>query len=148
MVSSMAAHPPPPPTIATVDLSSILTSTEGGDAAAREAVTRAVATALQTTGFLRVANHGVPPELMARAFEVSRDFFRRPDEEKFRSGPVEGSPAPVPVGYTRQPEASPDKNEYLLMMFPPETGFNVYPADPPLFRYGRTLENHLDDVPL
>ncbi|MQL84175.1 hypothetical protein Taro_016682 [Colocasia esculenta] len=133
------ASPPsrPAPTVPTVDLSPFLAGTAAGGGgaaeAARDAATRAIAAALQTTGFFRVVNHGVPAELMDRAVELSRDFFRRPYEEKLRSGPVEGSGAPVPVGYARQPESLPDKNEYL-MLCPPETGFNIYPADPPQFR--------------
>ncbi|KVH88140.1 hypothetical protein Ccrd_024474 [Cynara cardunculus var. scolymus] len=41
--------------------------------------------------------------------------------------------APLPAGYNKQPEQSPDKNEYLLM-FPPESVFNILPNNPLHFR--------------
>ena len=68
-------------------------------------------------GFPQVVNHGAPRGMMTRAIELSRAFFETlPNEEKLRC--VLNSGAPLPAGYNRQPDQSPDKNEYLLM-FPP-----------------------------
>ncbi|MFS7972008.1 putative aminocyclopropanecarboxylate oxidase [Helianthus anomalus] len=53
------------------------------------------------------------------------------DEVKRKSS--SGPDAPLPAGYNKQPDHSPDKNEYLLM-FPPESPFNVLPDNPPDFR--------------
>nr|XP_017250593.1 PREDICTED: probable flavonol synthase 6 [Daucus carota subsp. sativus] len=80
---------------------------------------------------MRVVNHGVPLELMARAMEVSKTFFEFTDEEKRKSSPASGSP--LPAGYNKQPQHLADKNEYL-MMFPPQSTFNVLPTNPSDFR--------------
>lgn len=83
-------------------------------------------------GFFQVVNHGVPLGLMTRAIELSKTFFETlPIEEKLKCAPNSG--APLPAGYNRQPDQSPDKNEYLLM-FPPGSNLNVYPQNPPHFR--------------
>ncbi|CAN6317217.1 unnamed protein product [Urochloa humidicola] len=95
--------------------------------------TEGVREACRTHGFFRVVNHGVPAEVMARALELSAAFFALPDEEKAKAQPAEGSEAPLPAGYARQPAHSADKNEYLLM-FDPKLGFNVFPAEPAGFR--------------
>ncbi|TVU51772.1 hypothetical protein EJB05_03216, partial [Eragrostis curvula] len=101
---------------------------QGGVARATEAVREAC----RTHGFFCAVNHGVPPELMSRALELSAVFFALPDE-KAKAGPAEGSKAPLPTGYARQPAHSADKNEYVLML-DPKLGFNVYPAEPDGFR--------------
>ncbi|KAJ6882081.1 hypothetical protein NC651_028634 [Populus alba x Populus x berolinensis] len=73
-------------------------------------------------GFFQVVNHGVPLGLMTRAIELSKTFFETlPIEEKLKCAPNSG--APLPAGYNRQPDQSPDKNEYLLM-FPPGSNLN------------------------
>ncbi|KAL6651930.1 hypothetical protein ACP70R_010855 [Stipagrostis hirtigluma subsp. patula] len=112
-----------------VDLAPFFAGDEGGIARATEAVRDAC----RTHGFFRAINHGVPAELMARALELSATFFALPDEEKAKSRPAEGSKAPLPAGYARQPANSADKNEYVLV-FDPKLGFNVYPAEPAGFR--------------
>ncbi|GJN26255.1 hypothetical protein PR202_gb14173 [Eleusine coracana subsp. coracana] len=113
-----------------VDLTPFFTGDEGGIARATEAVREAC----RTHGFFRAVNHGVPPELMARALELSAAFFALPDEEKIKVRPAEGAKAPpLPAGYARQPAHSADKNEYVLL-FDPKLGFNVYPAEPAGFR--------------
>uniref|UniRef100_A0A0D9WA89 Fe2OG dioxygenase domain-containing protein n=1 Tax=Leersia perrieri TaxID=77586 RepID=A0A0D9WA89_9ORYZ len=111
-----------------VDLAPFLTT---GD----EDGTTAVREACREYGFFRVVNHGVPPQLMARALELSAAFFALPDEEKAKVRPVEGSEAPLPAGYARQPAHSADKNEYLLA-FDPQLGFNRYPSEPSGFEGG------------
>ncbi|TVU16227.1 hypothetical protein EJB05_39779, partial [Eragrostis curvula] len=102
---------------------------EGGVARPTEAVREAC----RSHGFFHAVNHGVPPELMSRALELSAAFFALPDEEKAKAQPAEGSKAPLPAGYTRPPAHSADKNEYV-MMFDPKLGFNVYPTEPAGFR--------------
>lgn len=116
-----------------VDLAPFFAGEGAEDVGARAQATEAVREACQATGFFRAVNHGVPRELMARALELSAAFFALPDEEKAKVRPAEGaSPAPLPVGYARQPTHSADKNEYLLL-FNPKL-FNQYPAEPAGFR--------------
>ncbi|CAL5014584.1 unnamed protein product [Urochloa decumbens] len=114
-----------------VDLAPFFTQDDEAGGVAR--ATEAVREACRTHGFFRAVNHGVPPELMARALELSAAFFALPDEEKAKPRQAEGSEAPLPAGYARQPAHSADKNEYLLV-FDPKIGFNVYPAEPAGFR--------------
>ncbi|CAL5014586.1 unnamed protein product [Urochloa decumbens] len=74
------------------------------------------------------------PPSCYRALELSAAFFALPDEEKVKvRRPAEGSKAPLPAGYGRQPAHAADKNEYLVI-FDPKLGFNVYPAEPAGFR--------------
>lgn len=115
-----------------VDLAPFFTDGDEGGAS-RARATEAVRQACRTHGFFRVVNHGVPAHLMARALELSSAFFALPDDDKARARAAEGSEAPLPAGYARQPAHSADKNEYLLV-FGPKLGFNVYPAEPAGFR--------------
>ncbi|TVU16322.1 hypothetical protein EJB05_39879, partial [Eragrostis curvula] len=106
----------------------------GGDEDGVARATEAVREACRSHGFFRAVNHGVPPEVMSRALELSAAFFALPDEEKSKARPAaEGSDSPLPAGYARQPAHSADKNQYVLM-FDPKLGFNVYPAQPAGFR--------------
>ena len=104
-----------------------------GDSSGRARATEAVLEACRTHGCFRVVNHGVPAELMARALKLSAAFFALPDDEKARARQAEGTVAPVPAGYTRQPAHSADKREYVLV-FDPKLGFNEYPTEPAGFR--------------
>lgn len=115
--------------IPTVDLSPFFR--ENDEDGKRKAI-EVIREACSTYGFFQIVNHGVPPTLMRRSLELSKTFFSFSDEEKRKSSP--GSGAPLPAGYSRQPLNSPDKNEYLLM-FPPASAFNVYPENPPEFKY-------------
>ncbi|KAF6156204.1 hypothetical protein GIB67_030207 [Kingdonia uniflora] len=110
--------------IVTVDLSPFFNGDESGMKDAKEVITRACS----DYGFFQVVNHGVPPSLMAQALDLSKTFFESPNEEKLKASPGEG--APLPAGYSKQPDHSADNNEYLLM-FPPASSFNVYPNNPP-----------------
>ncbi|KAF8660191.1 hypothetical protein HU200_057756 [Digitaria exilis] len=115
-----------------VDLAPFLAGDDdkaGGVARATEAVHEAC----KTHGFFRAVNHGVPPELMARALQLTATFFTLPDEDKDKARPIEGSEAPLPAGYGRHPVNSIDKNEYVIMC-DPKLGFNVYPTNPSGFR--------------
>ncbi len=53
-----------------------------GDRAAAAPLARAVARTFEDTGFLVVANHGVPPRLAADTFAVAAKFFARPEADK------------------------------------------------------------------
>lgn len=116
------------PSIPTVDLSPFFNE---GDEDGKKEAKQIIFQACSDYGFFQVVNHGVPLSLMSRALELSKTFFEYPREEKLKSSP--GLRAPLPAGYSRQPEHSADKNEYFLM-FPPGSSFNVYPSNPPEFR--------------
>ncbi|XP_015883511.3 flavonol synthase/flavanone 3-hydroxylase [Ziziphus jujuba] len=115
--------------IPTIDISPFLK--EGVDEDGKKKIKEVISEACCQYGFFQIANHGVPLDLMMQALELSKTFFEYPDDEKLKASP--GSSAPLPAGYSRQPEHSPDKNEYLLM-FPPDSNFNIYPQNPPEFR--------------
>src|ERR1700731_3389590 len=53
-----------------------------GDTGAAAPVARAIARTCEDTGFLVVANHGVPPRLVEDTFAVAVQFFARPEPEK------------------------------------------------------------------
>ncbi|KAF9591058.1 hypothetical protein IFM89_001268 [Coptis chinensis] len=110
--------------IPTIDLSSFFN--EGNEDCKKEVID-IISHACSEYGFFQIVNHGVPPSLMTRALEVSKMFFEYPLEEKLKSSPTPD--APLPTGYSVQPEHSADKNEYLLM-FPPGSSFNVFPDQP------------------
>lgn len=116
--------------IPTVDLSPFFR--DGDHQGDKNKAMEAIGQACSEYGFFQIVNHGVPHDLMSQALHLSKTFFEYPDEEKLKSSP--GSEAPLPAGYSRQPKHSQDKNEYFLL-FPPESNFNVYPKNPPEFRY-------------
>jgi isopenicillin N synthase-like dioxygenase len=120
--------------IPTVDLSPFLTS--GDDEQAKRNATEVITKACSEYGFFQIVNHGLCPALMSQALELSNTFFDYPNEEKLKSAAKSG--APLPAGYSKQPDHSPEKNEYLLM-FPPGSSFNVFPQNPPEFK--QVLEN-------
>lgn len=82
-------------------------------------------------GFFQITNHGVPRHLITQSIQLSRIFFALPDQEKLKYSPGSAASS-LPAGYSKQPPQSPDKNEYLLM-FPPQSGFNILPNNPPDF---------------
>jgi len=53
-----------------------------GDAGAAAPLARAFARACKDTGFLVVANHGVPPRLAEETFAGAAQFFARPEPDK------------------------------------------------------------------
>lgn len=113
-----------------VDLSPFFGS--DGDEGEKKKAMQVIGEACSEYGFFQIVNHGVPLDLMSRALDLSNTWFEKPDEEKLTCRPL--SSAPLPAGYSRQPQHSPDNNEYLLL-FPPNSGFNVYPQNPPQFKY-------------
>lgn len=138
--------------IPTVDLSPFFN--EEGDEHGRRKAIETIARACAEYGFFQIMNHGMSTDLMNKALQLSKTFFQYPPEEKLKSSP--GSGAPLPAGYSKQPDHSPDKNEYLLV-FPPGSSFNVYPENPPelrsvieevfshLVRIGSLLESIIND---
>lgn len=114
--------------IPTIDLSPFFID---GDEKAKTKAKQVIGKACSEYGFFQIENHGVPLDLMRRAMKLSRTFFELTSEEKLKSSPGPG--APLPAGYSKQPDQSADKNEYLLM-FPPGSSFNVFPNRPPQFR--------------
>ncbi|PVH35935.1 hypothetical protein PAHAL_7G311900 [Panicum hallii] len=115
-----------------VDLAPFFNEDDGGRGGVVRAI-EAVREACRTHGFFPAVNHGVQAEVMSRALELSAAFFALPDDEKARARPAEGTVAPLPAGYARQPTHSADKHEYVLV-FDPKLGFNEYPAEPAGFR--------------
>ncbi|GMQ10600.1 hypothetical protein CsSME_00053545 [Camellia sinensis var. sinensis] len=116
--------------IPTVDLSPFCHE-NGSDEAVKKRAIEEVGRACSEYGFFQVVNHGVPLGLLARALELSQLFFDYPLEEKLKASPIPG--APLSLGYTKQIEHLTDNNEYILM-FTPESSFNVYPENPPEYR--------------
>ncbi|XP_009626189.1 flavonol synthase/flavanone 3-hydroxylase-like [Nicotiana tabacum] len=110
--------------IPTIDLSPFFTD---GDEIGKSKVMNSITKACSNYGFFQIVNHGVPLDVMNRALSLSKTFFAYPDEEKQKSSP--GSSSPLPAGYSKQPEHSADKNEYLLM-FSPTSSFNPLPSNP------------------
>jgi isopenicillin N synthase-like dioxygenase len=70
-----------------IDLGPFLT----GSASERVGVATQAGAACESIGFFYVRNHGVPPELVQRAFAVARDFFALPVEAK-REMAIDRSP--------------------------------------------------------
>jgi isopenicillin N synthase-like dioxygenase len=48
----------------------------------QEEAAKAVEHACSTSGFFMISNHGVPEDVIARAFEENKKFFALPEEEK------------------------------------------------------------------
>ena len=53
-----------------------------GEAGAAAPLARAIAHACEDTGFLVVANHGVPQQRVDDSFAVAQQFFARPEPDK------------------------------------------------------------------
>ncbi len=56
----------------------------GGSEAERRRIAGEIGDAARSTGFLCVANHGIPMPVLAETFAQARAFFALPDEEKNR----------------------------------------------------------------
>lgn len=67
-------------TVPVIDIAAYRNGTE----AAKRAVAQKIGEACRDIGFLIIAGHGVPPELVASVDDVSREFFDLPLEEKMR----------------------------------------------------------------
>src|SRR5262245_26485744 len=53
-----------------------------GEAGAAAPLARAIACTCEDTGFLVVANHGVPQQMVDDTFAVAQRFFARPEPDK------------------------------------------------------------------
>jgi isopenicillin N synthase-like dioxygenase len=120
-----------------------------GDAPKRAAVARRWGRAFEDVGFATIVGHGVPPDIVDRAYRELMDFFSLPRREKLQWAPPERvkTRGYLPVGIesvarTRGNEAPPDLCEALVFYgvnFEPPgdlrgvcsdvTG-NIYPGDP------------------
>ncbi|XP_027124380.1 1-aminocyclopropane-1-carboxylate oxidase 4-like [Coffea eugenioides] len=115
-------------TTPTIDLEPFL---RDGDEDAKKKATEEIRQACSEFGFFQVVNHGVPLDLMARAIDLSMEFFNNPMEEKKKSLLKPGlSPPP---GYVNFQDFSNDGNEHFLILSP-SSGINIYPENPPEFR--------------
>ncbi|MGC3963454.1 MAG: 2-oxoglutarate and iron-dependent oxygenase domain-containing protein [Rhodocyclaceae bacterium] len=68
----------PAPTLPLIDVAAL----RGADEAARRAVGHQLRDACETRGFFYIKNHGIAPELIARAFEEAERFFDQPMDDK------------------------------------------------------------------
>ncbi|KAL3693574.1 hypothetical protein R1sor_007225 [Riccia sorocarpa] len=112
-----------------------------GDQEQRKSVCWQVAEACQTWGFFQIMNHGINPELMKRAKQVSKEFFYLPDEEKTRikvvPGNIRGWSHSKFTGATGDSKLiKPDTVEHLVLtQFPDnEESASRYPLNPPFYR--------------
>ncbi|KAJ8753332.1 hypothetical protein K2173_019731 [Erythroxylum novogranatense] len=113
--------------IPTVDLSPFFREgEEDGKSKAIETICKACS----DFGFFQIVNHGVPFDFMIKLMPP----------ERCKSEHWSNLDAPLLAGYGRHLQHSPDKSEYVLM-FPPQSGFNTYPEDPPEFKYFPATEN-------
>ncbi|CAI0399422.1 unnamed protein product [Linum tenue] len=115
-----------------IDFSPFFTTGGGENEVEKEEVINSIREACSDYGFFVAVNHGIPAEAMDRSLEMAHEFFDRPSEEKLKCTPPT-SDTPVTTGYAKQPDHSPNKNEYFLM-FEPASAFNVYPTSPAPFR--------------
>ena len=142
----------------TADPTSVLTVPEidierwrTGDAAARADIQQQVDTALATTGFLVITNHGVPDQLVSDVRDTSAEVFALPTETKatYRQSAGIGGPGWCPIGaeanaYASGEETPPDLKEAWSIapigegaMVPTSRGIkpshNLFPAEVPAF---------------
>ncbi len=122
---------------------SLKSYTLGDDAARREFID-ALIEGFQYYGFIILKDHAVSTDLLARAYQMSRDFFDLPVEEKLRyaAGP-DGQRGYTPFGREHAKDAKVgDLKEFwhvgrefafaspLAKIYPQ----NIWPANPPRFR--------------
>ncbi|CAI9098476.1 OLC1v1035127C1 [Oldenlandia corymbosa var. corymbosa] len=117
--------------IPTIDLSPFFNLVDDDEDKSKKKVAEMIIEACSEYGFFQVVNHGVPLHLLNKTMELSKIYFTFPDEEKLKCSPKAG--ALLPAGYSKQPEVSPNKNEYLVM-FSADTGHNLLPTNPPEFK--------------
>ena len=74
-------------TVPVIDVAPFL----AGDPVGEQEVVRQVGRACEAIGFLVLTGHGIAADLQARVFDVCREFFDLPEEEKLRSFTVPGT---------------------------------------------------------
>src|SRR6476620_510992 len=77
-LAAAKTEPPAPGRIPVLDIGAYL----AGEAGAEAPLARAIARTCEDTGFLVVANHGVPQQLVDGTFAVAQQFFARPEPGK------------------------------------------------------------------
>ena len=127
-----------------------------GDAGAAAPLARAVARTFEDTGFLVIANHGIPPHLVEDTFAAAAQFFARPEADKLalRIGQYNIGYLPFggqvvrhsPVNRNTQPNFS--ESFYITRDRAPDhpdivnrkrlVGLNRWPPDLPEFRAATT----------
>ena len=115
-----------------------------GDDKARDTFRAALFDGFKYFGFIILKDHGVDRNLLARAYDLSAQFFDLPDEEKqrFNAGP-DGQRGYTPFGREHAKDSQyPDLKEFwhvgrefpagdpLAAVYPP----NVWPGQPEAFR--------------
>ena len=134
-----------------------------GEAGAAAPLARAIARTCEDTGFLVVANHGVPQPLVNDTFAVAQQFFARPEGDKLalkvgkynigylpfggqvvRHSPVNKNTKPnFSESFYITRDRAPDHPD--IVNNKPLVGLNRWPEDMPEFRaatmaYYRTME--------
>ena len=127
-----------------------------GDAGAAAPLARAIARTCEDTGFLVVANHGVPPRLVDDTFAVAAQFFARPEADKLalkigqynigylpfggqvvRHSPVNQNTKPnFSESFYITRDRAPDHPD--IVNNKPLVGLNRWPPDMPEFRAATT----------
>lgn len=109
-----------------VDLASMINHSGEED---RKKTVNEVGKACLEFGFLRIINHGLPDELINSSWELTKQFFDCPIDEKLECKPVSTI---LPAGYGKM-HGSFGCNEWL-MVCQPDLGFNVFPSSVPHIR--------------
>src|SRR5262244_887125 len=127
-----------------------------GDAGAAAPLARAIARTCEDTGFLVVANHGVPQQLVDETFAVAQQFFARPEPDKLklkigkynigylpfggqvvRHSPVNKNTKPnFSESFYITRDRTPDHRD--IVNNKPLVGLNRWPPDMPEFRAATT----------
>jgi len=127
-----------------------------GDSGAAASLARAVARTCEDTGFLVIANHGIPHRLVEDAFAIASQFFSRPEAEKLalkvgkynigylpfggqvvRHSPVNRNTRPnFSESFYITRDRAPDHPD--IVGNKPLVGLNRWPPDMPKFRAATT----------
>lgn len=133
--------------IPVIDIASLV---DGSDA---ESVSRKIGKACEEVGFFYIKNHGVPQELVDRAYKATEEFFELPREVKERlhvanSGPTLRGYIP-PYGENADPKKTRDLKEVFDYgvhedEVSPFFGPNPMPAESELAGFTETCEEYHD----
>ena len=127
-----------------------------GETGAAARLARAIARTFEDTGFLVVANHGVPPHLIEDTFAAAAQFFARPAADKLalkigeynigylpfggqvvRHSPVNNNTKPnFSESFYITRDRAPDHPDIINQK--PLVGLNRWPPDMPAFRAATT----------
>src|SRR5438876_4059047 len=89
-----------------------------GEAGAAAPLARAIARTCEDTGFLVVANHGVPQPLVNDTFAVAQQFFARPEGDKLALKVGKYNIGYLPADYFAEAFAEPNCT-IRLIHYPP-----------------------------